>query len=372
MPAAVVEPFAEILRDIPGYLRSLTGRSKPIIGYFCTHTPIELIHAAGFLPLRIFGGTGEVDLAYTLAPSFVCPPMLRSLEAALGGAYDSLAGVVQGYTCDVACGMVNIWQEAFPGIMCHTLPLPYNDCVEGRDFLRAALMELIAKIERLGGHLTSEGLARSLDVYAAIRHSLLDLYRMRYADLLPLAADDFYDIIHAAFIVAPEEYLTMLHELKGSLEEVSPPSTEGVPVLVAGSIIEDSSVFRILESVGARVVADDLCTGFRPFHTPEGEGPEPIERLMDRYLRRLPCPSRCRAEERLPMILELIRFSKAQGVVFLPQKFCTPHLADEPVLRRALAQEGIRSLVVELEATGIHAGQLTTRLQSFVEMLKES
>jgi benzoyl-CoA reductase/2-hydroxyglutaryl-CoA dehydratase subunit BcrC/BadD/HgdB len=58
--------------------------------------------------------------------------------------------------------------------------------------------------------------------------------------------------------------------------------------------------------------------------------------------------------------------------VFLLQKFCTPHLADEPVLRRALAQEGIRSLVVELEATGIHTGQLTTRLQSFVEMLKES
>ena len=56
-------------------------------------------------------------------------------------------------------------------------------------------------------------------------------------------------------------------------------------------------------------------------------------------------------------------------MVFFLQKFCTPHLADLPVVLDALQAEGVRGLVVEMEETGLNEGQLRTRVESFLEML---
>lgn len=95
-----------------------------------------------------------------------------------------------------------------------------------------------------------------------------------------------------------------------------------------------------------------------------------MARLIDRSVNRLPCPSRSRARQRIPFLIDLIWRSGTRGVIFLFQKFCTPHLADYPILRDELRKEGIPSLTLEMEATGIMEGQLKTRLQSFMEMLE--
>jgi benzoyl-CoA reductase/2-hydroxyglutaryl-CoA dehydratase subunit BcrC/BadD/HgdB len=162
----------------------------------------------------------------------------------------------------------------------------------------------------------------------------------------------------------------MLGGLAKNLEKQGESNATGVPILVSGSIIEEPRVLEILEESGARVVADDLCTGLRHFYPADGEGGGPIERLIDRYMNRFPCPSRSKAEDRITMISELIKRSGAEGVVFLFQKFCTPHLADHPALAKQLKQMGIPSIVVEMEEAGVNEGQLRTRLEAFFEMLR--
>jgi benzoyl-CoA reductase/2-hydroxyglutaryl-CoA dehydratase subunit BcrC/BadD/HgdB len=370
MAVLTVEPFTRNLKNFPESFSKLNNDSgKNVIGYFCTYTPIELIYAAGFLPVRIFGGSGRVDRAYHLAPQFICPPLLRSLEMALSGKYDFLAGIIQGYTCDVVCGMVNIWRENFPKALYHTLPIPYNHSPDGMAFFRSAIMELTEKLGEAGNSFHITALAESLDLYDRIRRLVLDLYEWRYEGRLPLTAAELYDVIQAFFIMPPVEYLDALQALHDTLKNSGPSKSSGVPILLSGSYIEDPKIFDILESSGMHIVADDLCTGLRPFHIPEINGQDPLTRLMNRYTRRIACPSRCRAEERLPYLKNLIHASGAKGVLFVIQKFCTPHLADEPFLKYALQRDGIRSMVVELEATGIQEGQLATRVQGFVEML---
>jgi benzoyl-CoA reductase/2-hydroxyglutaryl-CoA dehydratase subunit BcrC/BadD/HgdB len=127
---------------------------------------------------------------------------------------------------------------------------------------------------------------------------------------------------------------------------------------------------EILEESGGKVVADDLCTGFRHFFPPGGEGQSPLDQLIDRYINRFPCPSRTRARNRSPLIIELIRRSGSSGVIFLFQKFCTPHLADHPIITEALRRENIHSIMIEMEETGINEGQLRTRFEGFFEMLR--
>ncbi len=370
MSSVSVEPFVIALNESDARLRKAAREGSKSIGYFCTYTPVELIHAAGVIPVRVMGGVGEVNDAYSLAPNFICPPLLLSLEKALKGEYDYLSGIVQGYTCDVVCGMVNIWEENVGGAIYHTIPLPYNDNPASRKYFRSCISELSDKLESIGGTITEESLTESLDLYAAIRKIILGFYDKLSEGLLPLTAADLFYVIRAGFVVPPDEYFDMLRLLQKEIENAEIPAREGIPILISGSLVEDPRAFTILEEVGGRVVSDDLCTGFRHFHPPDGEGNGAIERLIDRYMKRFPCPSRTRATERAPLLIELVRRSGAKGVLFLFEKFCTPHLADYPILKEELIKENIPGIVVETEETGIMEGQLRTRLQGFIEMLE--
>ncbi len=369
MSSPLVEPFRRALGDSTGTAHAAGGRK--VLGYFCTYTPVELIHAAGFLPLRITGGIDRVSKADSLTPNFICPFMRLAMERALEGDYAHLSGIVQGYTCDVACGLVNIWEENLGGDIFHSLPLPYNRSESARQFFRASLMELLDRLESIGGSFSMERLEGSLALYGKIRRIVLDLYGQRYEQSFPLPAADFLTLIQAGFLIPPEDYLVLLEDLKKRCDPGEYPPREGVPVLVSGSLIEEPRVLRVLEESGGRVVSDDLCTGFRHFYPAAGEGHTPLDQVVDRYLNRFPCPSRSRARERVPLLLDLIARSGARGVVFLLQKFCSPHLADVPVLVEELKKKGIPSTLFEMEETGIMEGQLRTRMETFFGILGE-
>jgi benzoyl-CoA reductase/2-hydroxyglutaryl-CoA dehydratase subunit BcrC/BadD/HgdB len=366
-----VKPFLEWLGHYPEKIRTL-AHEIPAVGYFCTYTPVELIRACGFLPIRISGESGPVQKAYTLAPTFICLYMRRALEKALEGKYDFLSGVVQGYTCDVACGLTNIWEENIRLSFYHTLPLPYNQSEAARAFYRSIFLELIQKLEAHGGRFSSEALSEALKIYERIRGLLTRLYERRYQGRLDLPAEDLLAVVLAGFVMPPETFLGLLEALVEELNRREARSPiRGFPVLVSGSLIEDLSVLRHLETLGIRVVADDLCTGLRSFYPPaddnSDERTDPLDRLIDRTIRHFPCPSRQRAKERFPLLLDLVRRSGAGGVIFLLQKFCTPHLAAYPLLSEAFKKEGLPHILLEREDSGLTEAH-RTRLEAFVEI----
>ena len=135
--------FSDALNNSRSRLRKMANEGKPLIGYFCTYTPVEIIHASGFIPIRISGEPERVEKAYAHVPDFICPFMKLSMEQAANGKYDFLKGIVQGYTCDIACGVINIWKANFAGNIFHTVPIPYNDTPDARSYYRANLEELI-------------------------------------------------------------------------------------------------------------------------------------------------------------------------------------------------------------------------------------
>jgi len=361
-------PFADAVGNRTERLTRHAKKQK-IFGWFCTYTPIELIHAAGFLPVRIYGGMTTVEKAGSLVPNFVCPYMRTSLERALRGEYKYLSGVIQGYTCDISCGMMNIW-EANTGIgLFHTVPLPYNSGERARAYYRQTLNELIDKLAGAGGRIDSTTLGRSLDLYAEIRKNLLHLHDLRLQNMFAPSARDFYTIMEAGFCMPPEEYLKLLTNLTGALDGKKAVSAKGIPVLVSGSIVEQMWIFDLLEAAGGQVVADDLCNGYRYCEPVDGSGANPMDRLIDRYMHRFPCPSRSTIQDRVPRVKELVDKSGAKGVIFLFQKFCTPHLADYPALSEALKNDGIPVLSIEMDESGNIEGQLKTRFGAFFEMI---
>lgn len=370
MPRAhtIIAP-PDTLAESAARLSRLAAEGKKCIGYFCTYAPLELIHAAGFVPVRIRGGRGTIERADALAPAFTCPFMRLALERLLSGDYDLLSGVVQAYTCDAACGMLEIWREHLRGRLFASLPLPYNDSPDSRRYLRAGLEELGEKLKDIGGLSFQDNLGASLELYHTIRLEMMRLYRLRREGGLAVSSLEMLSLVNAFFETQPEEYLAMLIAASKGNHGSAPAERRGIPVLVSGSVIDDPDVFTAVERSGGRIAGDDLCTGFRSFDSPAGEGRDPLDRLVDRYMKRPPCPARARAEERVSYIKELAGRSGARGVVFLFQKFCAPHLADHPYVSRALREAGIPSIAIELSETGASEGQIATRLEGFFEML---
>jgi benzoyl-CoA reductase subunit C len=296
--------------------------------------------------------------------------MRTSLERALNGEYRYLSGVIQGYTCDVSCGLMNIWEENVQPGLFHTVPLPYNTGENAHAFYRETLNELIRKLAAAGGKINASSLERSLDLYRDMRNNLLHLHGLRLQSRLGWRSREFYTVIEACFSLPPETYNEHLKNLISNVKDKKSPQTTGIPILISGSLLEDMTIFDLLETAGGRIVADDLCNGYRFCHPADGTGTDPIERLIDRYMNRFPCPSRSFIEDRIIHFKKLIEWSGAAGVIFIFQKFCTPHLADYPALAEELKGDSIPVLQVEIDEVGGSQGQLKTRFEAFFEMIK--
>ena len=129
----------------------------------------------------------------------------------------------------------------------------------------------------------------------------------------------------------------------------------------------DSPVWSVCHGID-----DDLCTGSRYFlHMTPPEGPH-LRRIAKRYLNRVPCPSKhSDSFDRREYLVDMVRQGQADGIVMLILKFCDPHDFDYPDVAKSLTENEIPHIKIETEMMPTSIEQVRTRLQAFVEMLKE-
>ena len=86
---------------------------KKVLGWLCTYTPEELVHAAGIIPYRIFKGGEEepTTTADTYLQRNLCPFARACMGYALMGHYDFLDGVASTHTCDAIHRLPYVWEK---------------------------------------------------------------------------------------------------------------------------------------------------------------------------------------------------------------------------------------------------------------------
>lgn len=371
MGSISIQPFIDAC-DNTDRLEGAAAEGMPVIGYLCNYTPLELVHACGCVPFRITGGPGPLDRAHDLLPDFVCPFLKRVTERAMNNDFDFISGIVQGYTCDAACGVVKVLEKNISGRIFEVIPFPYTDHGDSRIYFRRVLTAVREQLDNLGGGFSDQRLNESLALYGEIRGIIDHLYDLRYAGRLPMTAGELWHVVRAGERTRPEDYLAMLQRLEEGIWETSKTiEDDRTPVLLSGSLVEDAVIFDVIEQCGGRVAADDLCTGVRTTGalaaSDEGDA---LDRLIRRHFSRIPCPSRVSAEDRLDGLMDAINRSGALGALFLHQKFCSPHLSDFPYLSSRLREAGIRSIQIEMDETWRGSGQFKTRMEGFFEMLE--
>ncbi len=367
--------FRAAAEDPLSYARDLKKTTgKKIVGYLCSYTPEEIIFAAGASPLRLFGANGPITLADAHLQSYCCSLVRGSLDNALSGKVDFLDGVVFPHTCDSIQRLSDIWRLNVRGCFHIDAVLPVKlDTESARQYMAQVIAKFRRELEgKLGTPIPDEKLREAIAVYGEIRRGLRRLYELRSANPAVLSGSDFHSVVKAAMVMERNDFRTALRSLLEDLEKARASEFRGKRLVLTGGACSQPDIYDLIESTGAAVVWDDLCTGARYFDQADksGEAADPLAVLVRRYIERAICPAKHRGlRERGTKRIEAAAGRKADGVVFLLLKFCDPHAFDYPYMKEMLDRAGIPALLIDIEDRQASSEGLRTRLETFIEMV---
>ena len=368
-----LEIFDSVSEDHYRTARAAAERGQKVAGYMCTYTPVELLHAAGYLPVRILGREAVISLADGHLQVFACTLARSALDMVLSGELNFLSLMVFPHTCDTIQNLAEIWKENVSEMPVLTLSTPvWVDGEHALEFYREELARARRFLEaQIGAEISDGSIDDSIKLHDEHRSMMRRLYELRRERPGSLSGAQMLSVVLASFLMSREDHLRAVTELVGDLESAEPEADSGLPkVLVVGAACRSEDYLVVIEDAGCIVVDDELCTGSRAFAIEAAPDGDPIDRLARMYLGRVPCASKhCPGSDTGARLVEKVRQSGADAVVFLFTKFCDPWAFDYPYLRDALDTAGIPSLLVEIEQHVPPAEQIKTRFSAFAEMI---
>lgn len=323
---------------------------RRVIGYLPVYVPVEVVHAAGMLPVGILGGGEDLEVIKGDAyfQSYICRIPRSTLDLGLTRRLDFLDGVIFPSTCDVIRNLSGMWKILFPDRFVHYLDLPQNFSPEaGGVFYRADLDTLRRGLAELGGRpQNDDDLRASIRVYNRHRELLRVLYSVRAEQPWRVPASEAYLLLRAGMVMPVEKHCELLRTYLDAvaLEERRP--IDNCRVVVVGTFCEQPplGLIRTLERAGCDIVDDDWMLGNRWFGSSVDESGDPLDALVHSFLvDSQPTASKYEPDgnQKGVYLVENVRRLKAEGVIFASPSFCDPALLDRPMLQRRLDGAGI-------------------------------
>lgn len=345
-----------------------------VLGYFCTYVPEEILYAAGVLPVRILGSHEPSGLTEPhIFGGMFCPFSRDCLAQGLKGRYDYLDGLMIAQSCLHIRQTFCSWQKHRPVDFSYYLCMPHNvQSPHAEGYLAGELLQFKEAVEKwTERRMAEEDLKRSIATYNQSRRLLHAVYATRKSENPPLTGEEAMEVVVSNQVTDKSEHNRALEDLLKGLPERKLNRPTGTRLMLIGSENDDIPFLRMLEGLGATVVADEHCTGTRYFWNEVGSGEDAIRAVARRYVQRPPCPTKdWMPRKRIEHTLALAREYRVAGAVLIQQKFCDPHELDIPAVRSALEGAGIPTLFLEFDVT-VPTGQFKTRCEAFLEMLQQ-
>jgi benzoyl-CoA reductase subunit C len=344
-----------------------------VLGYFCTYVPEEILYGAGVLPVRILGSHEPQDVTEPHIFGMYCPFSRDCLAQGLKGRYDYLDGIMIAQSCLHIRQAFTSWDLHIPMEFSYYLPMPNNvQSQRALPYLKGELEAFKGAVEKWTDRsIAPEDLKTGIEIMNRSRKLTRDTYDLRKQQNPPLTGLEAMYMVVASQMMDKAEYSDRLQEILGELPERPADNGSKVRLMILGSEDDDTEFVGMVESLGAVFVVDEHCTGTRYFWNQATPHDDPLEAIADRYVNRIPCPSKDWPERsRVEHIKTLVREWNVQGAIVIQQKFCDPHELDNPAIIRSLKEIGVPALFLELDVT-VPIGQFKTRVEAFLEMLRE-
>jgi len=366
------EAFHDVVTNVSETIRKYeTELNRPVIGVMPAYFPLELIDAAGGYPVQLWGNNLPIENSDAYLQSYCCSVARSVLELELRG----IAGMVHAYAftslCDTLVNLREIYRRIFtkPTV---ELSIPITRTVEARnEYLQNVVQSVTGGLENITGvKITPEKLERASRRYGRTRFLQRELYRIRRENPGTVANHDFYTAIKAGFFLPVDVYNAKLEELLQNLAK-SDRTAGGQPkLLLSGMVFDPLEIYKLLDESEICVVDDDFANGWRTVAKNELKTANLVRGISEYLFNPVPCCCIYNpGHDRHAYLLQKVRDSGADGVLFWYVKFCEPDAFDRPQLTNQLKDAGIPVGFIDLELTMTNFDALRTRVGAFCEIL---
>ena len=375
----------EIFEDFSLYLKEMKDQGKKIIAFIShDNIPEELIDAAGYFPLRlIFAGNDELmDASHDYLPPSTCAfaQTCIGLFALKPHQFDFLELIdyfIVSNHCvsdicasEVICKYFNIPRLNFY--------VPYMRNPNSEKYFRLELLEFRKKLEEIrNGAISDEAIYKSIKKYNEFRKILNVLNN------LDIQGSKKLKILQKAFIFGPE-ILPQLKEFIDSNNDLSAKRSDSTDLIITGgSIFMNDTLIDLIEEGGGNIIFFDTWIGYNYYFQQFDESnfeniKDPINLLTTRYKNNDYSDHSVPdfLDNRIAHIEQIYNEYKEKtgrrlGIINHIIKFCDHISLMSSFFKNRLQEKGIQVLNLERDYSRANRGQLSTRIEAYLEMISE-
>jgi benzoyl-CoA reductase/2-hydroxyglutaryl-CoA dehydratase subunit BcrC/BadD/HgdB len=370
-------------------IRAFKEQGGHVIGFACMLAPVELILAAGAIPIRIDSGFYTPSkIGDRVVPVEVCPVVRSMIGLTMAELYPYLEmcdAIISPNSCDGKTKVCEILTDAFP--MWEMNVPKVKDTPQAKSYWLEQVKEVKHKIEKLTGNkITGKAMrtaiAKTLKATEASRR-LQDVRKISPAgisgrDAMLVEQMTFFDDLERW----AEKTNLLCDELEANAKKKVCVAPQDTPrILLTGSPMIWPDCWKIPNLIeeskpAGLIVADELCSGDRVYFDPvgvdEGSVGDMLKAIAERYV--LPCTCPCFTSEkgnqdRIDKLQTMIKDYQVSGVIYHVIRGCHLYAMENKRIKRLCEKENIPVYYLDTEYSREDSGQMKTRVEAFIEML---
>jgi len=367
----LIKEFQDIAGNPGAQFGKFLKAGKKVVGcmpYFC---PEELVYAAGMIPFGLWGAQMQVSEAKRYFPAFICSLLQTILELGIRGSYNGMSAVMIPIMCDSLKGMSANWKNSVKGIPVINVAHAQNrKTAAGVEFTASQYRKIRDELAGLSDtDITDENIALAIancNKHRSVMRQLSSMMSEHLDIFTPAVRNAIYK---SAWFTDVLEHTRMAEKLISLLSELTPADWTGMKVVTTGIIADDPEFLGILEAHKIAVVDDQIAHESLAYREDVPVTADPIVGLAQWIGVIEGCtflydPGKQRGR----MLIDLVRKSGADGVIYILTKFCDPDEYDYVPLKEMLDAEGISNVLIEIDQQATSIGQVRTALETFGEI----
>jgi len=361
--------------------KELKAAGKKVIGYLTALGPVEIMTAAGVVPIRLKGNVSEpITKGDAYMETIVCPFVRNVFDAAVKGKYAFLDGMVLPHQCDSIDRTNDVWSSSLKLPYWHFLNVPHVTDDPSIEFMREILRVFISTLEKFTGKkITDEAIAQAVKSHNENRLLMRELYSLRKSDPPLISGVEMMKVLVAAMSLPVKESSALIRSIAKEVKQRKTPSVEKrARIMLVGDQIDDAAIVDAIEGAGASLVMDGLSIGSKMYWGDVDVTSDPVQGIAERYLRKLKIPTTFvgagntyqeNLEARFGLMKQHIGEFKVNGVILFIYKYCDPYGFEVPAIKSFIESTGVPVLYLEDEYSTSTLARVKTRIEAFLEMI---
>ncbi len=380
-PPKNMEYFYDLYEKVYCKREPLHAKSVKV-GTMCIQVPYEIIYALDAIPIRLCNGFYTDDeIGSDLAPSKACPLVKATVgQFSSNNFSDKPDFVISPTTCDQKSKSGAIIEDM--GYPVYDMEFPRTkESEESREYWRRSVRKFTKELSKnLGKKLKKSKLKKTIQKIGHAQYLYHQLNELRKEPNPPILGKDIFLVTNAFFFDKIDSWIEatqkLYEECKIRVKEEDKTHKNSPRVVYTGSppIFPNLKIPLLIEQSDGIIVADETCSANRLFNdmvsVDEWFLYDMVDAVADRYLKGCTCPIFTKNNDRIRRVIDLVKEYKAEGVVYQAFAGCQVYEMEQRSVIEAMEKEGIPILYLESDYSPSHLGQLTTRIEAFMESLK--